>query len=67
MTVKSVKYAVESVYHMIVEYEGYERERQVTAKIGRGTFYDRYADKRKVMCALLGISDEPNGQLIKKL
>ena len=61
---------VESVYHMFVECEGYERERQVLiqvvrAEIGGSIFDDWHDNDREGMCVLLGISDVPNGQLIE--
>ena len=55
---------------MIVECEGYERERQVLiqvvrAEIGGGIFDDWHDNEWKGMCVLLSISDLPNGQLIE--
>ena len=61
---------VESVYNVIVECVGYERERPVLieavrAEIG-GNIFDKWnEDEKKGMCVLLGISGVPNEQALE--
>ena len=61
---------VESVYHVIVECVGYERERQVLieavrAEIGGDIFDEWNEDEKKGMCILLGISGVSNEQVLE--
>ena len=61
---------VESVYHLIVECEKYDMERQVyiervRGEIGENIFAAWDGDERNSMCVLLGISGTPTDSMIE--
>ena len=62
---------VESVFHVIVECEKYEQERQVfidEVNAGLEGLLERWSeDEQGVMCILLGITGEANDHMIEAL